>query len=593
MELPATWANAKFSDFGTWIGGGTPSKANPRFWNGPIPWVSPKDMKTKVIREAIDGITEEAVENSAAKLVPAGSVLIVTRSGILAHTLPIAVTAVESTLNQDLKALALPDGISSDYIAWGMRAFEQRILDKCRKGGTTVHSIEMPRLASFELPIAPTNEQRRIVEKIEAMFDEIDKGVESLQTARTTLGLYRQSLLKSAFEGRLTADWRAQNADKLEDPKTLLARIHHERDTRYKTALDTWQDALAQWRAHGEKGKKPAKPKRPRDIPDKASDIGIPGWTVVSLGLLIDEPSYGTSKKSDYDAGSKGVLRIPNIAAGVIDATDLKSANFDDAELEQYRLIEGDVLTIRSNGSLSLVGKPALVRSVDTQFVYAGYLIRLRPIPGSLVPKNLVYLMMEPTVRGQIENKAKSTSGVNNINAKELQELQVPICSAAEQSEIVRILDARLEAADALEAEIDAALTRADALRQSILKKAFSGQLVPQDPDDEPASALLERIKAEKKERENSAKEARKSRPVRVAEPRRPTLTDLLDVLKQQKSWIPASKAAEGLGLGDGASSDDIEAFYHQLKQYVESSAIEIERRGDEDWLRLAEVEAN
>jgi len=449
--------------------------------------------------------------------------------------------------------------------------------------------------ASFEREfcLPPLNEQRRIVEKIEAMFDEIDKGVESLQTARTTLGLYRQSLLKSAFEGRLTADWRAQNADKLEAPETLLARIQRERDTRYKTALDAWQDALAQWRADGEKGKKPAKPKRPRDIPAKATDIGIHGWTMMPLGLLIDEPAYGTSKKSDYDGGSKGVLRIPNIAAGVIDATDLKSSNFDEAELEQYQLIEGDVLTIRSNGSLSLVGKPALVRPVDTQFVYAGYLIRLRPIPSSLVPKNLVYLMMEPTVRGQIENKAKSTSGVNNINAKELQELQVPICSAAEQSEIVRILDARLEAADALEAEIDAALTCAEALRQSILKKAFSGQLVPQDPDDEPASALLERIKAEKKERENSAKEARTSRPVRVAEPRRPKLTDLLDVLKQQKSWIPASKAAEGLGLGDGASSDDIEAFYHQLKQYVESSAIEIERRGDEDWLRLAEVEAN
>jgi type I restriction enzyme S subunit len=459
--------------------------------------------------------------------------------------------------------------------------------------GTAQKGIYLKTLASTPILLPPLNEQHRIVEKIEAMFDEIDKGVESLQTARATLGLYRQSLLKSAFEGRLTADWRTQNADKLESPETLLARIQKERDTRHKAALDAWQDALAKWRAGGEKGKKLAKPKRPRDIPAKATDIGIHGWTMMPLGLLIDEPAYGTSKKSDYDGGNKGVLRIPNIAAGVIDATDLKSSNFDEAELEQYQLIEGDVLTIRSNGSLSLVGKPALVRPVDTQFVYAGYLIRLRPIPGSLVPKNLVYLMMEPTVRGQIENKAKSTSGVNNINAKELQELQVPICSADEQSEIVRILDARLEAADALEAEIDAALTRADALRQSILKKAFSGQLVPQDPDDEPASALLERIKAEKKERENSAKEARTSRPVRVAEPRRPKLTDLLDVLKQQKSWTPASKAAEGLGLGDGASSDDIEAFYHQLKQYVESSAIEIERRGDEDWLRLAEVEAN
>lgn len=388
-------------------------------------------------------------------------------------------------------------GIEPRYLYWFFQSLNYWEQIALKKGGLQ-GNVNAKTLGSIELAIAPTNEQRRIVEKIEAMFDEIDKGVESLQTARATLGLYRQSLLKSAFEGRLTADWSAQNAEKLEAPETLLARIQSERDARYKAALDTWQDALAQWRANGEKGKKPAKPKRPRDISTKASDIGISGWTMMPLGLLIDEPAYGTSKKSDYDGGSKGVLRIPNIAAGVIDATDLKSSNLDEAELEQYQLIEGDVLTIRSNGSLSLVGKPALVRSVDTQFVYAGYLIRLRPIPGSLVPKNLVYLMMEPNVRGQIESKAKSTSGVNNINAKELQELQVPICSADEQAEIVRILDTRLEAADALDAEIDAALTRANALRQSILKKAFSGQLVPQDPNDEPAATLLDRIKADR-----------------------------------------------------------------------------------------------
>lgn len=353
-------------------------------------------------------------------------------------------------------------------------------------------------LEEHELGLPPSNEQRRIVEKIEAMFDEIDKGVESLQTARTTLGLYRQSLLKSAFEGRLTAGWRAQNADKLEAPETLLARIQAERDTRYKAALDAWQDALAQWRADGEKGKKPAKPKRPRDIAAEAHDIGIPGWTKLPLGLLIDAPTYGTSKKCGFEAGSKGVLRIPNIGSGRIDASDLKSADFDDAEVKQYRLMEGDVLTVRSNGSLSIVGKPALVGQSDTDFLFAGYLIRLRPIFTSLLPKNLVYLMIEPNIRGQIEAKAKSTSGVNNISAKELEELMVPICSPAEQAEIVCILDDKLEAADALEAEIDAALTRADALRQSILKKAFSGQLVHQDPKDEPASALLERIKADR-----------------------------------------------------------------------------------------------
>ena len=104
---------------------------------------------------------------------------------------------------------------------------------------------------------------------------------------------------------------------------------------------------------------------------------------------------------------------------------------------------------------------------------------------------------MEPKVRAQIETKAKSTSGVNNISARELQELNVPICSPEEQAEIVRILDTSLEATEIVDAEIEANLARAEALRQSILKKAFSGQLVPQDPNDEPAATLLRRMRAD------------------------------------------------------------------------------------------------
>lgn len=353
-------------------------------------------------------------------------------------------------------------------------------------------------LRKSRFPVAPLAEQRRIVAKIEELFSKLDKGGETLTAAREQLKAYRQSVLKHAFEGKLTEDWRAKNADKLEAPETLLARIKQEREARYKQAHEDWQSALATWRANGEKGKKPGNPKRPRDITAKAKEVGVFGWASMQLGLLIDEPSYGTSKKCDYEGGDIGVLRIPNIAKGTVDADDLKFANFDAAEIAQYRLETGDVLTIRSNGSLSLVGKPALVRSTDTRFVYAGYLIRLRPIPNSLVSKYLVYLMMEPNVRDQIERKAKSTSGVNNINAKELQDLQLPICSLAEQAEIVRLLEEKLEAADVMEAEIEAALARADSLRQSILKRAFSGKLVSQDPKDEPAAALLARIKAER-----------------------------------------------------------------------------------------------
>ena len=210
--------------------------------------------------------------------------------------------------------------------------------------------------------------------------------------------------------------------------------------------------------------------------------------------MIVINPIYGTAKKCGYGAGATGVLRIPNVKSGNIDVSDLKSADFDEIELAKFSLKEGDVLIVRSNGSLSIVGNPAMVNQQHTGFLFAGYLIRLRPIAQLLVPKYLVYLMMEPNVREQIKTKAKSTSGVNNISARELQELNTPICSPAEQGEVVRILDDRLDATDLLQSEIIASLNRTKSLRQSILRMAFSGRLVPQNPDDEPASVLLARI---------------------------------------------------------------------------------------------------
>ena len=352
-------------------------------------------------------------------------------------------------------------------------------------------------LQSHEIDLPPTNEQRRIADKIEQLFDEIDRGVQSLRDAKRTIDLYRQSLLKTAFEGRLTANWRAERPSKPKSPQVLLAYIREQRQEAYNTALHQWERPLSQRCQKGEKGRRPAKPKPLRRLPADQIEHGIPGWATVPLGLAVVDPIYGTSKKCGYGAGATGVLRIPNIKTGHIDTTDLKSADFDETEVDRFSLQGGDVLTVRSNGSLSIVGKPAMVQQQHTDYLFAGYLIRLRPIAQSLIPKYLVYLLMEPKVRAQIETKAKSTSGVNNISARELQELNVPICSPEEQAEIVRILDTSLEATEIVDAEIEANLARAEALRQSILKKAFSGQLVPQDPNDEPAATLLRRMRAD------------------------------------------------------------------------------------------------
>lgn len=354
-------------------------------------------------------------------------------------------------------------------------------------------------------PLPPINEQRRIVEKIEAMFDEIDKGVESLQTARTTLGLYRQSLLKSAFEGRLTADWRAQNADKLEAPETLLARIQTERDNRYKAKLNVWQEALKTWRADGEKGKKPAKPKRPSDVvPLEKHELkhlpAIPdAWAFSRLALYIDWIEAGKSFKcleTEPHADQVGVAKVSALTWGEYDETESKTCLDGDKINEEWFIRTGDFLLSRAN-TIELVGASVIAKTVTKRIMLSDKTLRIHFAPEDR--RFFLHHLRSPYGRAEIE--ARSTGNqesMRNIGQDRIKNIIIPLCSEAEQAEIVRILDEKLEAADALEAEIDATLAYADALRQSILKKAFSGQLIPQDHSDEPAAALLERIKAER-----------------------------------------------------------------------------------------------
>ncbi|MGH3652304.1 restriction endonuclease subunit S [Glutamicibacter sp.] len=172
-----TWKQVRFKDLGTWYGGGTPSKSNPAFWeSGHVPWLSPKDMGAEVLVDTKDHVTEAAVVGSSTKLVPAGSVAVVTRSGILERTIPVALVPFATTMNQDMKAVVPREGIDARWIAWGLRAFERDLMRTTRKSGTTVASIEMPRWYEFELPVPPLEEQRRIVAILEDHLSRLDAG---------------------------------------------------------------------------------------------------------------------------------------------------------------------------------------------------------------------------------------------------------------------------------------------------------------------------------------------------------------------------------------------------------------------------------
>ena len=203
-------------------------------------------------------------------------------------------------------------------------------------------------------------------------------------------------------------------------------------------------------------------------------------YQVVRLEGHIDKPKYGTSQKCIQKPVGTPVLRIPNIKLGFVDHTDLKYAEFNEDEKSKYDLQPGDLLIIRSNGSVDLVGTGAIVRAVDTKFLFAGYLIRLRP-KATLDSKYLHYCLQSVDLRRQIEDKAKSTSGVNNINSKELQALQIPLPPLPEQHRIVAEIESRLSVAEAMEREIVGALSRVKGLRMGVLGRAFGGGLVDMD----------------------------------------------------------------------------------------------------------------
>lgn len=218
----------------------------------------------------------------------------------------------------------------------------------------------------------------------------------------------------------------------------------------------------------------------------------------VPMRELLEDVRYGTSQKCDYDGGDSPVLRIPNVQAGRIDLSDLKSSTFTAKELAKLALQAGDVLVIRSNGSLDLVGKSAVVENNAVGMLYAGYLIRLRPMPGNVVPRFLHHFLSSPAARTALTRAARSTSGVNNVNAQQLQALAVPVRSVEEQQEIVHAIDDAFARVDRMEAEAARARALIDRLEAAILDRAFCGDLVPQDPNDEPASVLLDRIRAQR-----------------------------------------------------------------------------------------------
>jgi len=366
--------------------------------------------------------------------------------------------------------------------------------------------------AKKKVSLPPLPIQRAIVSKIESLFSSLDSGIADLKKAQAQLKIYRQAVLKKAFEGELTKEWREQQRD-LPSADELIELIESERQIDFENQIKVWTSNVNDWETNGKKNKKP---KKPRQLDRKTFDdfiIEYPTpkrWKLCQIGEVM---WYLT----DYHAnGSYSVLKenvtlseTPGYAI-MIRATNFEKNDFIDELkfvdqkgydfLKKSKLFGGEILI----GKIGNAGKVYLMPNLNKKASLAMNLfaLRFKYLSSKYIYYQLKSFHQDKEIRSYVKGVGNPT-----IDKISIRSIHINLCSREEQDLVVKVIESRLSVCDKVEKDIKDSLVKATALRQSILKKAFEGKLLTkaeiekckQEADYEPASVLLERIKKEKK----------------------------------------------------------------------------------------------
>jgi type I restriction enzyme S subunit len=452
MQIPSIWVLTTIGEIGDVISGGTPSTAKQEYFDGDIPWLTPADLsgyQDKYISQGKRKITKSGLVNSSAKLLPANSILFSSRAPI--GYVVIARNPIST--NQGFKNLVLNEGLFHEYAYYYLKSAKQ--LAESMASGTTFKEISGSKFAELPIPLPPLPEQHRIVAKIEELFSDLDAGIVSLHKAKEQLKTYRQSVLKWAFEGKLTEEWRKKSQPQIEKNDKSVPK----NQSNHLISGISGSDNLPE------------------------------GWKWVKISDICDVVRGGSPRPAGdpkYYDGKIPFLKVRDITKDNNPYLITFEYTIKEAGLHKTRKIAPNTLLLSNSGATLGVPKICMLDATMNDGIAAFLKLDQR---SNLY---LYYFWL---------NKTKELRNINmgaaqpNLNTDIIKNYLVPYCSFEEQSTIVSEIESRLSVADNLEKTIDASLAQADALRQSILKRAFEGKLVPQDPNDEPAEKLLERIK--------------------------------------------------------------------------------------------------
>ncbi|MFK5915538.1 MAG: restriction endonuclease subunit S [Woeseiaceae bacterium] len=468
------WQFLPIKDFAHTTSGGTPKRGIEEYYNGDVPWVKSGDLNDSQLNSVDEFITQLGLEKSSAKLFKSGTLLIALYGATIGR---LSILNFEAASNQAVCGITLPENMDVKYVFYYLLSIRRKLISQ-GKGGAQPN-INQQIVKETIIPLAPPEQQKRIVAKIEELFSHIDTGIEALKKAKQLLKQYRQSVLKAAVTGELTKDWREANKNKLEPASQLLERIEKKKLEVYEEEVNKWNELTKKWGESDNKEKKPGKPKISKNIePLSDEEIGelhsLPaGWLWVKLSQVATKITDGEHFKPPVQDDGVYFLSAKDVRdEGVSFANPLYISDETAAKaLLRCNPESGDILIV-SRGAT--VGRMCVVNT-DEVFCLLGSVILIKGANG-INSEYLMNLMKSPDVNRKISTVSGATAQ-QAIYLRDIQHVAIPLCSLEEQEEIDLAVNKKTEAIFRLEKEIYTKLAMAEKNKQSILASAFSGNI--------------------------------------------------------------------------------------------------------------------
>jgi type I restriction enzyme, S subunit len=432
-EMRQGWIVKKLGDVCFTTSGGTPSRKTASNYQGNIPWVKSGELDKGVITKTEEYISGQAVENSSAKIFPKGTLLIALYGATIGK---LGFLGIDAATNQAICGIFKNEIIDLQFLKYYLFNKRNKLIEQGAGGAQP--NISQTILKDLDLVIPPFPEQHRIVAKIEELFSSLDKGTESLKTAQAQLKVYRQAVLKWAFEGKLTN----KNVKEGELP-------------------EGWKERL------------------------------------ISEVAEINPP---LPNKENIDRNLEVQFLPMKLVEEIVNKIQLtETRKFSDVLKGSYTpFIDGDIIFAKVTPCMEN-GKIAIVNHLKNRIGFGSSEFHVLRCSGQILNRYLHRFIVQDVFRNKAQRAMTGAVGLRRVPKQFIENYLIPLPPTIfEQKKIIQEIESRLSVCDKIEECISTSLLQAEALRQSILKKAFEGKLVEQDPNDESASVLLERIKAER-----------------------------------------------------------------------------------------------